>query len=82
METKFRLGNRVKDIVTGFTGIATAKCEYLNGCIQYCVKPPVKEEDKMPEGIYIDEGQLEFVDSGLIMPKKETGGPQQDTPRG
>ena len=32
------MGKEVKDIVTGFKGIVTAKIEYLNGCIQFCKK--------------------------------------------
>ena len=34
-----RLGDKVKDSITGFTGVAVSRCEYLNGCIQIEVKP-------------------------------------------
>ena len=51
---KIKLGNQVKDIVTGFEGIATAKVEYLNGCIQYYVKPKIDEDGKYPSGQYLD----------------------------
>lgn len=33
------LGVRVRDMVTGFEGIVVARVEFLNGCIQYMVKP-------------------------------------------
>lgn len=77
-----KLGQRVRDIVSGFTGIATAKCEYLNGCVQYCVKPPCKD-NKQEDGMYIDHQQLEVVDDGILsqIAPKETGGPAADTPR-
>lgn len=53
METK------VVDRITGFTGIVTGRCEYLNGCIQYLVKPKQKKGDKeMPKGEWIDEQHL------------------------
>jgi ActR/RegA family two-component response regulator len=78
---KITLGNRVKDIVTGFEGIATARLEYLNGCVQYCVKPTSKD-NAMPEGQYIDIQQLEVVDSGIAVKKKDTGGIMPDSPKG
>jgi len=74
------LGARVRDTVTGFTGVATARVEYLNGCIQYCVKPVVGDDGKMPDGEYLDIGQLEVVDGGVSVPRRDTGGPMSDTP--
>ena len=32
------LGFTVKDIITGFTGVVTAKTVWLNGCIRYGVQ--------------------------------------------
>jgi hypothetical protein len=82
---KFPLGCKLVDIVSGFEGIAVARIQYLNGCLQYCVKPKIKlsEPEKMPDGIYIDESQLKMVEEKAIhVEKRSTGGPQQDTPRG
>jgi len=36
-----RLGNKVRDKVSGIEGIVTGRCEYLNGCVQYCVTTKV-----------------------------------------
>lgn len=78
-----KLGMKVKDRVTGFTGIATAKVEYINGCVQFCVKPPVGVDGKMPEGEYLDVQQLEEVKGeGVDLNQKKTGGPQRDQPKG
>lgn len=55
------LGNQVRDIVTGYTGIACSKVEYLNGCIQFGVKGSVSEPGKMPDAHYIDIEQLEYA---------------------
>jgi len=75
------LGQKVKCKVTGFTGIATAKIEFLNGCIQFCVKPKIKAKDnKMPEGQYIDVEQLEVVGEGTRVKKKGNGGVMSDLP--
>ena len=75
------LGNKVRDLVTGFEGIATARIEYINGCIQYCVKPKISEDGKMVDGEYLDEGQIEFVDKGVVMESTPSGGPQADCPK-
>lgn len=77
-----KLGQKVKDKVTGFEGITTARVEYLNGCIQFCVKPKVSDDGKMPEGQYLDIAQLEFVDDGISIKSSNTGGPQIDCPIG
>ena len=77
-----KLGAKVKDKVTGFTGIATSKVEYLNGCVQFCVVPRVKQKDnKMPDGVYVDIQQLERVGKGVVIEKKdEPGGAMLNTP--
>jgi len=76
------LGNKVKCKVTGFTGIVVSRIEYINGCIQYGIKPPVKKDEmKSPDTEYIDEQQIEFVDVGIYVDPKPTGGPQADCPR-
>ena len=85
------LGQRVRDRITGFEGIATSRVEYLTGCVQYCVKPDkLDEKGKMIEGEYIDMGQLEILGAGISlseekwgipMPGKEVnGGIMADTP--
>ena len=74
-----KLGQKVRDKVTGFEGIAIAKVEYLNGCVQFCVKPKAVDS-KMLEGEYIDDGQLEVVDDGATIKDEPNGGPMPDTP--
>ena len=81
---KITLGNRVKDKVSGFVGIAISKTEYLNGCIQYGVQPQTKESDKKPETEFFDAEQLEVLKTGgLVNPEREikTGGGHRDHPK-
>lgn len=73
---EFALGSTVRDKVTGFTGIATSRVVYLNGCIQYGLRPKVGAEMKHPDTEYIDLGQLELVDAGISIQPSFTGGPQ------
>jgi hypothetical protein len=77
-----QLGNVVRCKVTGFKGIAVSRLEYLNGCIQYGIKPPMdKKVGKMPDIEYVDSQQLEVVGTGLSVAAKDTGGPSTDAPK-
>lgn len=50
---------KVVDRITGFTGKVVGRVEYLNGCVQYLVKPQMKKgAGKQPEGEWIDEQYL------------------------
>ena len=63
---EIKLGDKVRCLNTGFTGTATSKMEFMNGCIQYEVVPRVGKDNKIPEGVFIDETSLE-----IIKPKKK-----------
>lgn len=64
------LGDKVKCTVTGFTGTATARHEYLNGCVQYSVRPPVDKEGKLVDVQCFDVEQLVVVSKPKVAPKK------------
>ena len=74
------LGQYVRDEVTGFEGVATARVEYLNGCIQYCVRPRVNKDGEMQEAHYIDDVQLVVVGKGIVIKVEADGGPSPDVP--
>lgn len=82
-----RMGVEVKDRVTGLRGIITGKTEYINGCVQWLVKPPVDKDGKLVDGCWIDTVQLEVVGQGISKPentedvaKEGPGGPNDDAP--
>lgn len=80
MSHKFELGEKVEDLASGVQGIAIGRIEYMNGCVQYLVKPRAGEDGKMPDGHWIDDAQLIKVDLGIIdkiraFVKETTGGP-------
>lgn len=86
-----KLGEKVKDIVTGISGIAVAKVHYLNGCIQFCVQPRAAMDALKTDSLYIDEGQLEKIGDGINVPKAKVtkrikpqygGGPSAHAPQG
>lgn len=84
-----KLGEKVKDMVTGIEGIAVAKCEYLNGCIQYSITPK-SVDNKIPKDIWVDERQIEYSGQGVTLKPvfnkaafvKNPGGFQHNTPSG
>ena len=80
MNDEILLGDTVKDIHTGFTGIAMIRSEFFNGCIQYDVVPKVDKENKPVESQGIDIQSLKRIKKGPkhIIERKEpraTGGP-------
>lgn len=74
------LGDKVKDTVTGFTGIAVAKVTYLQGCDRFAVQAPVKKNEKPQEWQYFDEPQLKVIKKKKVKQgKKDTGGWKPDS---
>ncbi len=59
---KVKLGDEVKDPITGYEGIACARITYLQGCDRIGIQAPaMKAKDKLtevPELYYVDEPQL------------------------
>lgn len=76
---EIKLGSKVKCLVTGFEGIATADVRYLSGCRQICVTPK-STDGKFPNHQYIDIQQLEIIDGGIDLPSKDTGGIMSNAP--
>lgn len=66
---KFKLGERVKDKISGFEGIAVAKATYLNGCVSFVVIPKVSSGtlfNEVPRENYLSSGRLERIDAGVL----------------
>lgn len=61
-----QIGDRVRDMISGFAGIVTGKTEYLNGCRQFSVSPEQLDKDGKPiDALWIDEQSLSIVKSGI-----------------
>lgn len=52
------LGTLVTDSLSGFTGIATSRTEYLYGCVRVYVEPKALHDGKPVEGQFFDEQRL------------------------
>lgn len=78
------LGSKVKDKITGFTGIAISHVKYLTGCDHIGVVPPVDKDGKCQQAEYFDINRLEVMEASIqLTPAKDkkVGGPNRDCPR-
>lgn len=62
-----RLGQKVKDKISGFEGIVTGRAEYLTGCTQCVVVPPVDEKGAHREPQWYDEQRLVVLDAPPVV---------------
>lgn len=79
MGDKIKLGERYRDTVSGWEGIATARYEYMNGCVR--IEISAKDKDGKPEGFVFDHQQIEAAKGDTVkVERRATGGPQTNTP--
>lgn len=69
-----RLGDEIRDTITGFSGIAISRTEHLTGASRVCVQPKTMDGAKPAEEYWFDETRLEIVQKnhcvGFHMPNK------------
>lgn len=78
-----KLGDKVKDKISGFEGIATGVAEYLNGCTRILIEPTSLDEDgKLLKSTWFDDVQVEVVKKDAFTKgKAKVGGPARSDPR-
>ena len=76
-EFKYQLGSKVKDIITGYTGIVRSRTQYLTGCNTYGIQNTELQKDgSMSKWEYFDEDLITQVGKTVILKEREpTGGP-------
>lgn len=69
---KIKLGDKVRDKISGYEGIAVARCEFINGCVQYTVARKLKSnQEPSPIGEpSFDETILEVIKRKVIISKE------------
>lgn len=72
---KHDLGLQAVAKVTGLKGIITSRSECLYGCNRYYIQPKADKDNKIPDGWWNDEDDIEIVGKGVTATPKETGGP-------
>jgi len=86
------LGDKVRDIITGFEGVAIARSQWLVGCERISVQPQDLDKDGGVKPFQtFDEPQLEIIaKNAVIVPiaatpggatHAEKGGPRPEIPR-
>jgi len=76
------LGDKVRDPLSGFEGVAISSHNYLHGCTRINVQPVVDKDGKLPDTQTFDEPQLEVVTPEVVKadpvaPSRRTGGPDK-----
>ncbi|MBA7661254.1 hypothetical protein ES703_69269 [subsurface metagenome] len=77
-----KLGDKVKDTITGLEGTAVAKIWYMNGCIQYEVQPKGLKDGTIIKSVWIDEGQLIVKKAKIKIEKEKPPGGSRSVPSG
>lgn len=81
-ENQFELGDELKCTITKFRGTATARTEFINGCVQYFLEPATEDYTKKPDGHWIDQQQLELVKAkAAVAPTSLAGGGFREMPK-
>lgn len=76
-KSKVKLGDKCKDKVSGFEGVAISEHNYLNGCRRVTLQPPVDKDGKLPGVETFDDPQLEIVVDKVAKRDNTTGGPEK-----
>lgn len=63
-----QLGDRVKDPISGFTGIVICSTVWLHGCIRMGVQPEKLKDGKQQDAQHFDQSQLVLVKAGVHAP--------------
>jgi hypothetical protein len=81
-QVMIQLGDRVRDKITGFKGIAVGRTEWLHGCTRIIIEPEELKDGKTIENQWFDDKRVEVLDKGVhsvtIQSNEKTGGPQND----
>lgn len=72
------LGSMVRDKITGLTGIAVCRTDWLHGCCRIGVQSQQLHDGKPIDPQYFDEPQLEVVTEEPKRDAPATGGPRND----
>ena len=79
--TKIKLGQVVRDKISGNEGTAIARTEWLNGCVRITIQPEGTKDGCPFDNFTVDEPQIEVV-KATAAPKAELRhGPRADPGR-
>jgi len=69
--SEIKLGQEVKDKITGYIGITVSKTVFLNGCVRFGVqRRMVKGDKEQPQVELFDEPDLKVIGNGILAEEK------------
>ena len=82
IDLEIELGNKYRDMVSGFTGIATGLTMWLSGCDTVGLNPGIDKDGKLMETQWFDINRVKKFEEKVVTVNKERppGGPHI-TPR-
>lgn len=75
------LGEKYRDKITGFQGLATSRHEYLYGCVRYSLESELATAGGKSEEFTFDEQRLVPVPAAPVAATATSGGPRPTPPR-
>jgi len=78
-KNEIKLGAEYKDKISGFTGIAIAKTEWINGCNRVTLAPKLDKDGKFQDSICMDIEQVEATGVEVTIVSDDHGG-ERNTP--
>lgn len=72
------LGRRYRDTISGWTGVATARYEYMNGCVR--IELSGVDKDGKPDGHVFDIQQIELATGAVPVAAMPRGGDRSGRP--
>ena len=73
------LGKKYRDTISGFEGTATARTEYLYGCVRVILEAEGTKQDDREQ--FFDEQRLVALDGRKPKPTATAGGPRTEAQR-
>lgn len=80
---KALLGLTLRDKVTGFQGVATGHVEYITGCDQLLLVPPVDADGKLRDSQWFDTQRCEVITTApiVVIDNAQFNGPDKEAPK-
>jgi len=78
---ELKLGDDVKDRISGFSGVVVAITDWLNGCRRITIAPKELDSGKLLGSETFDAEQVELIKSNAPVGVEPSGGPSIDPVR-
>lgn len=77
------LGKKFRDVVTGFEGVCTGRADYVSGCSQALIVPPIGPGGEFRAGEWFDVQRLSQVGNKVLAfdNVRALGGPDRGAPK-